>query len=419
MMVYTGANVLNKGVAFLLLPVMTAYLTAEDYGIISTLSVFMAALAPLIYLGVPTTIGIDFFKRDEEKRSENISSLIMIPVFTTIAVLFVVLLFDDYIADKFRVPKNWVLIVPFFTLFMFIPQVVGILYRSRKEPYKYVTYMVSQSSINVLLSLLFVVYLGYGWQGRMYGIAITGMVMMLVGITLLAKMGYLVPRINAHEIKAAVKFGTGLIPHSLGNQAISLADRLFIVSLLGLKQAGLYAVAVQISSIMMIALTAFSQAWTPHLFSQLKNADENAKHKIVRESYLVMLMFFALFALLNMALVPVLFMGFVNEKFSESMNYVFWITLGHAFRGLYMTVANYAFYEKRSGIVSSITTFNVVIYLGLSYALINYYGTIGAAYAYAIISAIVFMVTWFFSNKIYPMPWLLAINNFAKDRKMP
>lgn len=48
-----------------------------------------------------------------------------------------------------------------------------------------------------------------------------------------------------------------------------------------------------------------------------------------------------------------------------------------------------------------------------NYVLIKYKGAIGAAWAVCLAFLIRFILTWFFAQKAYPMPWF----SFAKTRR--
>ena len=70
-LVYTLSNLLSSALPFLLLPFLTFYLSAKDYGILSNLTGFLAIVMPVI--------GINFvsaFSRQYYKSEMNIKSYV-------------------------------------------------------------------------------------------------------------------------------------------------------------------------------------------------------------------------------------------------------------------------------------------------------------------------------------------------------
>jgi O-antigen/teichoic acid export membrane protein len=48
--IYTLLQLVNSGIPFLLLPVLTRYLTPEDYGMIATYNTFVGVLSIFVWL---------------------------------------------------------------------------------------------------------------------------------------------------------------------------------------------------------------------------------------------------------------------------------------------------------------------------------------------------------------------------------
>ena len=55
--VYTLANVLAQSVPLLLLPILTKYLSEEEYGFIATLTAIASFVTPVVFLGAATAIS--------------------------------------------------------------------------------------------------------------------------------------------------------------------------------------------------------------------------------------------------------------------------------------------------------------------------------------------------------------------------
>lgn len=404
MSIYTLTAMLNSAVPFLLLPVFTAYLSPIDYGVLATFTTIIAFLSPLIILGISSLVGIDFFKLSQEDLARHFGTMILLPIVASIILMLFIGLFDEFIAKYFDIPVQWLMILPMFTLLTFLPQTLSIIYRSQHKPLYFASLEISQTLMHVGLSVWLVVGIGLSWQGRMYSMLVTGIIFSMIAFFLIYRMGYFKFNFSFEIIKSSLKFGLGLIPHSVGNLAIRMSDRLFIVAIIGLSEAGQYAVGVQVASIMLILVSTFNQAWGPFLFQNLSSITEDKKTMLVKYSYYVMGGFLIVAILLNV-ISPVIYHFFINEQFHESIKFILWMSVGFFFTAVYLTFVDYIFYEKKTHILSMITLFNVSLNLVMNYLFINKYGAIGATYAYAISMFFVMCLAWFLSNKIYPMPW--------------
>ena len=404
MSIYTIAAVLNAAVPFLLLPVFTTYLDPSDYGILAILTTIMAFLSPFIVFGVSSLVGVDFFKLSKEDLSKNFGTIIYIPLFMGIILFILMCLFGNLLSVRFSIPIEWVYALPFITLLTFLPQTLGIIYRSQNQPLQFAFFQILQTIFNILISVILVVQYEMSWQGRMYAIIISGIIFSFVSYYLLYKMLLIKFNFSSQVIQRTLKFGIGLIPHSVGGLVVRMSDRLFIVAIVGLNSAGQYAVGVQVASIMFIIISTFNQAWSPYLFQNLSAITDEKKKALVTYSYYVMGAFLLIAIVLNF-IAPLIYSVFINEKFHESIKFIPWMSVGYFFTAVYLTFVDYIFYEKKTHILSIITMFNVILNLLLNYLFIQKYGAIGATYAFAISMFFVMCLTWLLSNKFYPMPW--------------
>ena len=62
--IYTLANILNNAIPFLVLPVMTRFLTPEDYGTLSMFSVLVSIMTTFVGLNVHGAIARQFYEKE-------------------------------------------------------------------------------------------------------------------------------------------------------------------------------------------------------------------------------------------------------------------------------------------------------------------------------------------------------------------
>jgi O-antigen/teichoic acid export membrane protein len=402
--IYTLSSVLASALPLAMLPALTHHLSAAEYGMVATMTTLMAFCTPPLTWGAPSLVAIEHGKQDADRFCAILSSTLVIPLISLVVLSSLVWIVAPWIAPRFEVPVEWFRAAPLIASLSVLPLVMTTLLRMRNAPVQFGLVEIGTAVLNVALSLLFVVVLKWHWEGRMFGHIVASALIALVALAWLMHKGLLTRAFERNALRDNFKFGLGLLPHDIGNQVIRLSDRLFLVAMVGLSGAGLYAVAAQVSSVALVMLSAFNRAWAPYLFPRLQNPSEETRRSIVRNSYAVMAGFAAFLVLFNLG-VPLLYRWFIDPKFHASIEYVRWMSLGYFFTAIYLTYVDYIFYVKKTYLLSMITMINLTLNLTLNYLLIKQFGTVGASMAFATTMFVVMCLAFLLSNRVYPMPW--------------
>jgi O-antigen/teichoic acid export membrane protein len=383
---------------------MTRYLTPTDYGIVATFNVLLAVMVVFVGLSMHGAININYFKLKKEELREYIGNVFII-LFTNFILIFIIVFFlKTYLSNIIKFPEKWIPIVAIIALCQSIFVVNLRLWQVEQKSFPYGVFQISRTILNVALSLIFVVALVWGWQGRILGVIITSIIYGIISIFVIIKRKYITFSFNKKYIKDALFFGIPLIPHALGGWIMTSIDRIFINSMVGVAATGLYSVGYSVGMIIGLLAHSFNLAWSPFLYKKLKENNYSTKLKIVKLTYLydVGIIFLAL-ALSFIA--PYFLKFFVSKNFYFAYKYVLWIALGYAFQGMYFMVVNYIFYIKKTYILAWVTFFSAGINIILNYFFIKANGAIGAAQATTITFFMQFIMVWMLSAKVYKMPW--------------
>jgi O-antigen/teichoic acid export membrane protein len=403
--IYTLTSIFNSAIPFLLLPILTDYLTPNEYGLLAIIQIFIIFTMPFVSINIHSTLQLEYHELDKDEFALWINSIIVIPLMTIFILILLFILFESYINNFVDIPLIWILTIPLIAFMQVIPQTVLSLYRISERAVDFAKYQLSLTIMNFILTIYLVVMLNQNWEGRILAIFITYSIFTILGLYLLKKMELIIFKVDITYIIKAFKLGTPMILHVVSGALFMMSDRLFISYYIGNNAVGVYAVGGQVAMIALIIQESFNQAWVPYLFKNLKTNLMENKIKIVKISYLAIL-FFTMLPLFIELINPLFFKFFIDEKFIDSMQYVFWIALGYSFLGMYKVVTNYIFYEKRVKILSTMTFLSLIINLIFNYILIHKYGAIGVAYGTAITVAIFFVIAFIVANYVHKMPWL-------------
>jgi O-antigen/teichoic acid export membrane protein len=408
--IYTLTSILNSAIPFLMLPILTRHLTPEDYGIVSMFTLLVTFLVPFIGLNLNGAIARQYYDREKINIGEYAGNCIFILLINSIFVGAMFYFFSPFIARIVSFPSRLLWSVLIFAVSQFICSILLSLLQVKKKALLYGIFNIIQTSLNLGISIFLVVYLGLAYTGRIYGMVFTLALFALISLFILIKKKWVKFVIKKEYIKHALMFGIPLIPHVLSGTIISMTDRFFITSMVGLAATGVYTVGYQVGTIINLLSTSFNNAYVPWLYEKLKKNQYATKVKIVKFTYV----YFVGILLLALGLgisAPIFLNVFLGKAFNESSVYVIWIALGYAFNGMYLMVVNYIFYEQKNSILALVTFATALLNIVLNYFFIRKFGAIGAAQATTIIFAIKFIVVWVLSANVHDMPWKKVLLN--------
>ncbi|HHC11283.1 MAG TPA: hypothetical protein ENK79_01455, partial [Campylobacterales bacterium] len=289
--IYTTTSILNSAIPFLLLPILTSYLTVEEYGLLAIIQIFIIFTIPFISINIQSTLQLEYHDLDKDKFTLWVSSILIIPIGMIFVVFIFFILFESLIHNFINIPLLWILIIPLIAFMQVVPQTILSIYKISERPIDYAKYQLTLTSVNLFLTLGLVVVFSLNWEGRIVAILLTYFIFTILGLYLLVRMKLIVLRIEKSYIKKALKLGTPLIIHVISGVLFMMSDRLFISYYLGNEALGIYAVGAQVAMIAMIIQQSFNQAWVPYLFKNLKIGLIKNKIKIIKISYLAILFF--------------------------------------------------------------------------------------------------------------------------------
>jgi O-antigen/teichoic acid export membrane protein len=407
--IYTITSALNAAIPFLLMPVLTRYLSPADYGMVSMYGVLISFVTPFVGFNVEGAIARQYYERENVDITVYASSCFVILLFSTIGVFIIFNVFAVPLSRLTAVPQQWLWTIVLVCFMQFLCRMVLVLWQVQVMPTRYGTFQIMQTILNVGLSVTLVIVVGITWQGPLIAQIIAVSVFASIALIILFRDGWLNYKINKRYISNALNYGIPLIPHTLGGAIISITDRLFITKMVGLEATGLYTVGYQVGMVIGLLQESFNRAYVPWLFERLKMDDINIKVRLVKMTYFYFIIIISI-SLMVAIIAPWFLVFFVGKQFVGSAVFVVWIALGYAFNGMYKMVVNYIFYAQKTAILAWITFGTALVNIILNYILISLNGAIGAAQATTLTFALSFVATWFFSNKAYKMPWMLKKN---------
>ncbi|GAC1433690.1 MAG: oligosaccharide flippase family protein [Burkholderiaceae bacterium] len=406
--IYTVTAAFSAGVPLILLPILTRLFSPEEYGKVAIFAVVVQILGTLTGLSVHGAVGMRYFDRDRLDFPRYVASCLTILLASTALVLVLVLITLPWLEKFTKLPGYWLVLAVLLSGSNFVIQTQLSIWQASKQPLRFGILRITQALTDLVLSLLLVIVAGLAWQGRTGAIAVAGFLTAAVAFVTLLRGKWLRFPIERDYIKNALHFGVPLIPHAIGWMLIAMIDRFLISNILDVASTGIYMVALQIGLVMTLMNDALNRAYSPLLIEALSVGDPKRDVKIVRATYTFFLVLLVLGIALGL-LAPAILGVLVGTKFQAVAPVVIFITIGQAINGMYYMVATYVFYAGRTASLAVITLSSGLLNIAISYWLLKTRGLEGAGQAFLIAQAVLFLGTWWLSQRSRPMPWLLAL----------
>lgn len=397
-------SLINNAIPFFLIPILTRYLSPEDYGYVSIFTIMLSLAIPVTGCNFAGAYSRAYFADDRFNASIYFGTVVLGTLIIGLIITLLVIILQKPIANLFSFPALWLWLVPVAATARCINDTILVHWQVRSKPRQYGLFINTRTIFQTVLSIVFVTIICLNWRGQIYAIVLAPLLFAPIGLIIMKKNSNIVFSIDKIYLKHALFFGVPLIPHTLAGILNSSINRIFISKMVDVAEAGLYTVGFQLAGPILLLAAAFNQAYVPWLFKRLKLKSDSLNIKIVKITYLY---FFTILtgAVIYGITAPWLFIFFVGKSFQASYVYIIWISLSFAFTGMYLMIVNYIFYAEKTHYLAMATFSMTIMNIVLNYFFIKINGAVGAAQATTITSFCTFLLVWYLSSKVYKMPW--------------
>lgn len=401
--IYTFSSSFAALVSFLLLPILTRYLSQYDYGLIATFAAVTACLTGVIGLGSNALLAKQYFGLEPKERKIYLANILELIFINSLLILGIFLIFGNFFSSLIKLSKALLLIAVIVSFASMICTILLTLFQLEKNAIKYAVISNSQALTNIGLSLFLILVVGLKWKGRIGGITLTTLLFLVITI-LIFKRRKIKLNFSEKYFRELLFLGSPLIVSHISGWANNMVDRLMINNLINIEATGLYSVGYKFGMVVMIVEVAFSRAWLPFFYEKIKGNKGIDKLNIVRVTYIVAagLIIFALcFGFFGKHLLYFM----VDKKFYTAGQFIFLIAMAYCFDGIRKLFSGYLIYEGKTKMFSSIIAFSAGVNVVLNYALLKRIGLIGAAWATFTSFAVALVLIVIVATKCHPMPW--------------
>lgn len=398
---YTTSSVLSKLIAVALLPLYTRYLTPADYGAAEVLITTVIAASIIIRLGMTEAMMRFFYREDENPNRVVASGFVLLFTSATVS-LAVAFPFADELSNllldrsdptlaRIAVFGLWIYTMYDFCLTLF---------RLDERAKAYLVVTVSNVALTIPLTVYLVVFRGEGAQGLLLGQYLSGGAFLLALLAVQSRRIFARPDLGL--LRRMLRFGFPTMPAELSLYSLNFIDRLMLVRLASLADAGLYSLSVKFAQGVTVLVKGFQLAWPPLAYS-IRDEGEAARTYAVIVSWFVAGCSLVVAALWLFS--PWIVRLLAAPRFFASYEAVGLVSLGMMLFALYLVLVVVLGRTGRTEFSFPATVAGTAANVGLNFLLIPRFGIVGAGVAlvcsYAITLAIMFVVT----QRLFPVPY--------------
>lgn len=265
----TSATIINKGLQFLVIPLFSHWLTAEEYGQFDLLCTYILLLIPVISLSTHEAVfRFNVDETDESKCKANITSSFIIYLLNLSIFLVISLLFLD------RLPLTvYLCFVSYLTAELFSTYLRGYL-RSIKRIDIYSISVVLTTILMAVFVTVFVWGCNWGVAGILAGYAIgtlTGDILLCVWGKWTSMLCF--RKCSISNMRELVRYAAPLIPNDISWWVMNASDRQIIYLYIGDAANGVYAIAHKIPALCQVLFNMFSISWQQELIGKIDMPD--------------------------------------------------------------------------------------------------------------------------------------------------
>lgn len=382
---YGLGSTLPQLLSFVLVPVFTAFLSREDYGVLEYAASLGAVLVIVLRLGVPGALTRFYFDyREGEQLRDYVTSLVWFLLLSSLVLgaiaLGVLALFGHVLTPKLDF-FPYVVLVVLATFFSGNSDVQRRLAQAREQSAYTLRLNLVTALVLTGLSLVLVIGFRYGAMGMLLAEVLANVVLFVQATH------YLRPDLRGTfrwgTLGGSVRYAAGLLPSQAVGTVAQAATRSILVGAQSMAELGLFALANRFARPLSIGLMAFATAYTPIYFACRKEGTEEAHQKLARVTAAVWLL--GVWGCLGVSsLGPMAIVVLTPAEFHAAAPLVPWLALGWMAQVLSIVGNSEVYFQKATWFVPVVTAGVVVAQLAGTIALAKPFGATGLAIASAL-----------------------------------
>ena len=396
-MVYLVSTMANKSVPFLLIPLLTRWLTADQYGVLGLFSAFLAIGG--VYVGLRPEVYL-FRCRESVPHAEYkaVQSAAVVVAVVSALLFWLVCMVTLPLMDALSGDANlFAILLAFNCLIIALQRIYDTEMQAEFRSVNYALIKFLGIAGHAVIVVPLILYVSASWVSKVAAEIMGNLLALAVSIRLLGLV-----RIDfggvLERAKGLISYLFPLTFHVLGFSIINIGDKVFIGAFMGVAAVGVYTVAYSFGLVLSAVHESALKVWNPYFFKMYRPGVRNAKILKLQAGYAVL----SIFMFISYVLVADwLFERIVGPGYSVPPYLLVVVGAAYSFEGVRKVIAGYLYGEGRTVTLAVITMACAAVNAVMNYLLIPSFGLMGAAYATLLSFFLMLVATVFCSARVY------------------
>lgn len=415
--IYAVANLLQRGMMLILLPLYARHFSKAEFGAMDMLYQGILVLALVSSLGMPQGLPRGIYRdgatEDDSRRLIGVLTAFVLPV--TLVVFACIWVFSGPIAALLfnaQGEQQWVRLSGALFMAMVIQQYPLQILKAHQRALEYSIWSIGTFLLASLGNVYLIVFMQIGLSGMLIG--------NMVGFGCMGLLAcwrcrsYVTWNFEWRRLHPLLAFGLPMLPALLGRKVLEVSDRYMLPHYHTMDALGDYVMAAKVANIVeVLVLTPFLFAWQPFFYSIAKRTE--AKDIFAR----VTLYFLSVAAIVFMVLYIVHgdLLNFIgNGQYNNASAVILILVVTALINGIQYTISPGIHIASKLPQESALMLAAAALNIGLNLLLIPPYGAMGAALA-TLLSYVTYLgLTFMLAQMHFPisylwrrMAWILAV----------
>ena len=360
-------------ISFFLLPLYTAYLATEEYGIVDLIQTYVTLFVPIITLELE--MSIFRFIIDSRGKDNDIKTLVSnnFYVLSISLTLFTILYFiiTSFVSIPFRF-IIWIDVIVCVLSGNFLQ-----IARGFGQTLDFSISCILTGLTTVCSNIFLIVFCGMQAEGMIISMALANFICALylfIRLKLLPKIDFKL--VDKKLLKEMYKYSIPLVPNGISWWIVNVSDRTIISWILGAGLNGIYAISNKFPTIISSLTGIFNLSWSESASLHINSPDRDEFFSDIANT--IMKLFVAL-GVGMIACMPFVFPLMINSKYNGAYDYIPPLVLATVFNVAICLYSQIYLAKKMSKQVASTTIMGAIINILINIIFIKYIGLYAAA----------------------------------------
>lgn len=400
-LIYGVGSVITRFIGLFTLPLFTAYLTPEEYGVLAMLALLTMVAQPLFSLGLGAAMGPCYFERDDvQNKSTVVWTTFFIHTLSSAFLIVIAWTYPAFIAKLVRLSEEHNLLIGLSLTgcaFTIIATAITARVQFEKQAKLYVVVTLITALTAIMVSIITVVVLGWGVKGMVIGQLSGNAITLLAFIFIALRNTRLF--VSSAIAKELVRIGFPLIPSFAFIFIIMHGNKYILEWKSGLDAVGIYSIGFNLGMTISIVTSGIATAWFPFFLKYINRQSE--AEEIFSRIFTYYVFGVGLLALFYFIFAKLVVVSLTAEAYHSAYHLVGFIAIANFSQTLFGFFLPGLYFNKEVKYVSIVQGVAALISLPLNYYLIIEMGVLGAAIGLAISNTLMaaLMYGWNIVNK--------------------